>query len=718
MQACIRNMLISIRRRATALSLLVACAIIPQFTAAQSDAPISLLADAINLDQTTGLLSASGDVQVFFGEAVLNANSIVYDSRTALITAQGPITITGASGTVILADFAELSSDLQRGLIQGAKLLLADQMQLAATEFERTDGRFDTLTNVVTSTCQVCAARPVPVWQIRARQVIRDDEQKQIHFRSATFEVLGLPVFYLPYMRIPDPSVRRASGFLSPVILSSDYFGDGIKLPYYLVLGDHADATITPTLSFSGASIIDAEYRQRFANGGFDTFGAIAISDEFGEFGRGFLTVNGSFDIIDDVTLSFNATAISDNGFMRQYNYDDTDRIVSELKFSRYRNRSYFSLAAVIMNSLRDDENNDTIPLVFPEFSYRGYRTDQLLGGKLGYEFNTVGLSRVVGEDYLRIGAGVDYGVPIDLPLGLRASGFVNLDADIYRVWNSVDFPETPLISLHPSVGADIRWPLSKVTQNARHIFEPVIQLLYTADPAFNDLVPNEDSQQAEFDETNLFDLNRFPGRDVAETGFRANIGATYTIYDNDGWSLGLAGGLVVRSEPSDLFDEDTLLGGSRSDILGAVSFEYAPNFNVIGRFLFDDSFDFKRSETQFSTSFDKWDIGGSFVYLAADSLALASDERSEGTIDAQYRIADNWALDFDWKRDLLENRDVSAGIGATYGNECIEIGLSLSRRFTSSNNVVPSTDFNLTVQLAGFGGSSSNEWPAAQCTY
>ena len=718
MRACISNLLISIQHRMAVLSVLVACAIAPQIAAAQSDNPISLLADTINLNQTTGLLSATGNVQVFFGDTVLSASSIIYDSRTGLITAQGPITITDASGTVILADFAELSSDLQRGLIQGAKLLLADQMQLAATEFERTDGRFDTLTNVVASACQVCAARPVPVWQIRARQVIRDDERKQIHFRSATFEVFGLPVFYLPYMRIPDPSVRRASGFLSPVILSSEYFGDGIKLPYYLVLGDHADATITPTLSFSGASIIDAEYRQRFTNGGFDTFGAIAINDEFGEFGRGFLTVDGSFDIINEVTLSFKAAAISDNGFMRQYNYNDTDRIVSELKFSRYRNRSYFSLAAAIMNSLRDDENNDTIPFVFPEFTYRGYRTDPLLGGKFGYEFNTVGLSRAVGEDYLRIGTGIDYRVPIDLPLGLRASGFVNLDADIYRVWNSVDFPETPLISMHPSIGADIRWPLSKVTQNARHIFEPVVQILFTADPAFNDLVPNEDSQQAEFDETNLFELNRFPGRDATETGFRANIGATYTIYDNDGWSLGLAGGLVVRSEPSDLFDEDTLLGGSRSDILGAVSFEFAPNFNVIGRFLFDDSFDFKRSETQFSTSFDKWDVGGSFVYLAADSLALASDERSEGTIDAQYRIANNWALDFDWKRDLLENRDVSAGMGVTYGNECIEIGLSLSRRFTSSNNVVPSTDFNLTVQLAGFGGSSSNDWPAAQCAY
>ncbi|OUS08319.1 hypothetical protein A9Q96_02345 [Rhodobacterales bacterium 52_120_T64] len=718
MRGSIRNFLNYVLHGLSALVMLFVVVINPQVSLAQSDNPISLLADTINMDQANGLLSATGNVQVFFENAVLSATSIVYDSRNGLITAQGPLSITDATGTVILADFAELSSDLKRGLVQGAKLLLADQLQLAATEYERTEGRFDTFSNVVASSCQVCPSRPVPVWQIRARQVIRDDEQKQIHFRSATIEVFGLPVFYLPYMRIPDPSISRASGFLSPVILSSEYFGDGIKLPYYLILGDHADATITPTLNFTGATVIDAEYRQRFANGGFETFGAIAINDEFGEFGRGFLTIDGSFEILNEVSLDFSATILSDDGFMRQYNYDDTDRVVSELTASKYQSNSYFSVAGAIIHSLRDDEDNDTIPFVFPEINYRGYHTDPLLGGKLGYEISSVGLQRDIGEDYMRVGIGADYTVPINLPLGLRASGLLNLDADVYRVWNSTDFANTPLLSVHPSIGADIRWPLSKSTQSARHIFEPVVQLLYTADPAFNDLVPNEDSQQVEFDETNLFELNRFPGHDVTETGFRANIGATYTIYDNDGWALGLSGGLVIRSEPSDLFGEDTLLGGSRSDILGAVSFEFAPNYNVIGRFLFDDDFDFKRSETQFSTSFGKWDVDGTFVYLAADTLALASDERSEAAVDAQYRVADNWALDFDWTRDLLENRNVSAGLGLTYGNECIEVGLSLSRSFTSSNNVVPSTDINLTVQLAGFGGSTSNDWPTAQCAY
>ena len=707
-----------LRQRVVVMALIATFGFLPTATISQTGNPVSLLADTINLDQSTGILTATGNVEVFFGNVFLKAQSIRYDSRQGTITAVGPIVLTDTSGSVILADFAELTSDMQQALIQGAKVLLENRLQLASTEFRRTDGRFDTMNNVIASTCEVCAARPVPVWQIRARQVIRDNENLQIHFRSATFEIFGLPVFYLPYMRIPDPSVTRASGFLRPSILSSEFFGDALKLPYFLVLSDYADATFTPTLTFSGAKVVDVQYRQRFLNGGFDAFAALAIADESGDFGRGFFALDGSFDIYDDLTLAFSANVPSDDGFLRQYDYDDTDRLVSEVSVSRIRDHNYFALATAIMTSLRDDEDDKTIPLVFPETSYRNYHNDTIYGGKFGYDLEALGLSREVGQDVLRVSGGMDWRVPLDLPLGLRASGFASVDADLYKVWDSVDFDDDILISVHPSVGADIRWPLTKTTDTARHILEPIVQLLYTADPAINDVVPNEDSLQIEFDETNLFDLNRFPGQDASETRFRANIGANYTIFDNDGWSVGVEGGLVFRSEPSPQFDEDSLLGGSRSDILGAVSFDFAPNYKVIGRFLFDDDFDFKRSDTQFEFTFDKWDLDGSLVYLAPDSLALASEERSEGTIAAAYRIADNWEVDFEWQRDLLEKEDVFGGVGVTYGNECIEIGLSLSRRFTSSNNVTPSTDIDLTIQLAGFGGTSQNKWPTARCVY
>lgn len=682
----------------------------------QTDETISLLADSIYLNQSDSSLVAVGNVQVFFENSVLTATKISYDPNGGGIIAEGPITLTDDYGSVLIADFALLDSDLKSGLIRGAKLLFEQELQFAAAEVVRTDGRFNTLNNAVASACQVCLSRPVPVWRIRARQVIHDSQELQIHFRDATLDVFGIPVFYSPYMRIPDPSVRRATGFLTPVFLSSDFFGGGLKIPYYIVLSKYSDLTITSTASISGVVVVDADLRQRFSNGRLEAFGALSLNDEHGDYGRGYFTTNGTFNILQDVTLRFDATIPSDDGFMNQYGYDNTDRLVSEISLSRYRNRSYFSLAGAVLTSLRDDENNAQIPYVLPEFTYRGYRTDPVLGGKIGYDIDALGLIRRDGQDVVRFGGGVDWNVPIDLPFGIRAASFAAVDFDVYQVWDSNEFSNLPIGAIYPSLGAEIRWPLARTTENFRHVLEPVIQLVYTAEPGFNNVVPNEDSLQVEFDETNLFDVNRFPGRDVSETGFRANLGATYALYADEGWSVGLAAGVVLRSAPSEQFPTNSLLGSSQSDFLGAVSFNFAPNFNIQGRFLFDDQLDFKRSETQFSLNFENWDIDGTLLYLAPDILAQSSNERGEGKFAARYRFADNWEASFKWQRDLLEDRNVSAGFGLIYGNECIEIGINLSQKYTKSTTVTPSTDVKMFVDLTGFGGNQSNDWPAQRC--
>ncbi len=676
---------------------------------AQSNPPVSLIADSIWLNQSTGLLTASGNVQVFFNGTVLQASRITYNSSSGQIEAEGPIIITDPAGVKFSAEFATISDDMKDGLIRGARLLLADQLQLSSAEARRTAGRFNSLNNVVASSCQVCAERPTPVWQLRARQVLHDEVKQRIYFQNATLELMGFPVFYFPYLRIPSPDVRRASGFLIPTFLSSNDFGNGLKLPYYIVLGPHADATITPTLTIDGAQLLDGEYRHRFRHGWVDVFAGVSVREDAGALERGFVSVAGSFELPNEYRLDFNATGVTDDGFLRQYGYDDTDRLVSELTISRYRNRSYASLTAAVLTSLRDDEPDSTIPLVFPELTYRGYRNEPLLGGKFGYEFNLLGLSREVGQDMVRLGGTLDWDVPFALPYGIRANTFARVDVDAYRVWNNPMFPDRVLFNLHPTVGADLRWPLAMTTSDARHVFEPVVQLIYTGSPGFNDAVPNEDSLLVEFDETNLFYFNRYPGRDATELEWRANLGASYTIHDFDNWSVGVAGGVVLRSNPTTQFSQD---------ILGAVYLDLPDDFSLIGRFLFDENLVSKRTDIEFNWYRDSWDLNGTFVYLAPDPLAGSPVYRGEARLGGSYRFADNWQLDFDWTRDMISNQNIEAGAGLTYGNECIEVGLTVTRRFTQSNIVPATTDIDLVIQLAGFGGYSENKWPAARCSY
>lgn len=694
--------------RFIALLFLCNAIFIPSITIAQQQ-PLSLIADSIHLNQSTGTLVASGHVQITFAGSVLSAGEIRYNSRTGNITASGPIIIREKNGNVITAEYIDLDKSLQDGIILGARILLNNQLQIAASEARRSAGRFNTMTNIIASSCRICADQPTPVWQIRAQRIIHDEEARQIYFRNAEIEILGLTLPPLPYLRIPSPGVTRSTGLLSPSFLSSGILGNGLRIPYYITLGDHADATLTSTLTLEGAFIADAEYRKVFSHGEMTAFGAVALLDPQQDIGRGFFRTHGTYDIGRDFTLNYNATLVSDNGFMKRFGYNDTDRVVSEISASRYNSNNYFSIAGAIMMSLRDDEDNDKIPVVFPEFTYRNYTVNSVLGGKYSYEINGVGLMRRDGQNVARIGGKVAWARPFTLPNGIRASTFTNADLDIYKVWDTGLFPTRPLVSFHPTIGADIRWPLAYTTSKARHIFEPIVQLVYTPNITWNDTVPNEDSLQVEFDETNLFHNNRYPGRDASELGFRANIGATYTIENTDSWNLGIAGGVVLRSDTTSQFSQD---------FLGSINLEFPPHYTLTNRFLFDENLTIKRAEVDFDTAHENWNFGGTFVYLSPDPLAGSSIERGEGTIRGQYRFSPNWEFDMNWTRDFVSGKSVTAGAGLNYGNECIQVELSLTRRFTTSLSVPATTNFGLVIQLAGFGGNSQDRWSTARCAY
>ena len=76
-----------------------------------------------------------------------------------------------------------------------------------------------------------------------------------------------------------------------------------------------------------------------------------------------------------------------------------------------------------------------------------------------------------------------------------------------------------------------------------------------------------------------------------------------------------------------------------------------------------------------------------------------------------------NWELRGLWRYDVATNSNLRAGAGITYGNECAEFDLSVSRRYTSSDNLPPSTSIGFNLRLAGIGTNGQNEWPARVCT-
>jgi LPS-assembly protein len=448
------------RLRAAAAGLALALAALAAGPAGPQQLPASLVADQVSYDRESGLLVASGNVEVAYQGRVLRATRITYDERRQEIRADGPLQLTDPDGGVLIADAAAMSPDLERGLIESARLLIDGQLQLAAAEARRRDARYSTLYRTVASSCTICAGNPTPTWAIRASRITRDAVGRRIYFEHARVELFGVPVGYLPRMSVPEPGVTRASGFLAPSFLQSQIYGAGFKLPYYRVLGPSADATVTPFLTTSGATLFEGEYRRRFDGGGFDLSGVIAFDaglegdpDQI----RGSLASDGSYALGQGFVADFDLAVASDDTFLAQFDYSDADRLTSTAAIHRTTADQYLSLGTVAFQSLRDDEPTETIPYVLPQFTYREHLEPALFGGRLAVNAESLGILRDLGSNMVRAGGGVDWRRQWILPQGVLASTTAAAMVAVYQVWDNPDTADGIEGRALPTASAELR---------------------------------------------------------------------------------------------------------------------------------------------------------------------------------------------------------------------------------------------------------------------
>ncbi len=703
------------------LCLLVLLAMLPaQATLAQM---ATLIADNVSFDGDSRLV-ASGNVEVFYeGQRVL-AEQLIYDSDTDVLEMKGPITLIDSGGQVITATGAELSGDLKDGIIRGARLVIADQMQIAAVEGHRVEGRYSQLYKAVASSCRVCEHNPTPLWRIRAEKIVHDQEERQLYFTNARFEVLGLPIMWAPRFRLPDPSRRRASGFLVPSLSQNSRLGFGMRVPYFLTLGDHADVTLTPYLA-RNTRTVEGRYRHALRWGDIELTGAVSVDDILPGDVRAYLFGRGTFALPADFRLDVNVEAVSDRAYLETYGYSDKDRLSNGFEISRARRHEYIRASFEALRTLRDSEVpiEDTLATRLARGTYER-RLPHILGGEgkllfdvQGYERRaesvdadlqdacdaaSVAASDCIARDVVRVTSELGWHRSWILGNGMTTRVQGNLAGDYYIIGEDTAFGDK-VGRVTPAASVDLRWPLSREgSAGGRSILQPVMQIAWAE--SYGDEAPNEDSRLVEFDEGNLLALSRFPGLDARETGLRGTVGLAFSHFAPSGREYALALARTYRATDPDLFSGASGLDGSQSDWLVAGRMEFTDTLSLTNRSLFDDTLEVAKSETRLTFGGERLTAATSYIWVEAASLEGRDENVSEWNVDMAYAFGRHWIGRSNWRYDLIEGSAARAGVGLGYRNECVNIDLSLSRRFTSSTNVAPSTDVGLSVSLNGFG--------------
>lgn len=672
------------------------------------DLPVALIADNVEYDTDTGRVIASGNVEIYYGQRTLTADRIVYDSRAEQITAEGRIVMRDPSGVTVFADFAELGTDLREGLVRGARAVMGENIRLSAVEARRGQGRYNTLSKAVYSPCKVCSNDPTPLWRIRARRVIHDQEERRIHYEDATLDVFGVPVLWLPWISHPDFTVDRASGFLVPEIRQSSTYGFGVQVPYYWVIDDQSDATFTPFLTTGDGPIGIVEYRRAFATGelrveGSATYGDYTGSDRF----HGHIEGQGAFELPEDFRWGFDAIAVTDDGYLSRFDFSDDDRLTSELWLRRYRRDGFVDLTGVYFRSLRDDEPADEIPLVLPDFDARYEVPGDWLGGGLGLFASSAVLLREQGLDANRISLGADWERQEVLPSGLVLRGFAEVRGDLFVSDDFGAINEATEFRLAPLAGAEARFPLiAESAGGTSHVLEPIAQAILAPYGLNPDEIPNEDSTVVEFDETNLFDTSRFPGFDAVEEGPRLNLGLRYELSRPDGIGFDATLGRVLRPEGLEEFSAGSGLRDAASDWVGAWALRFPPYATLRHRLRIGDGFSVTRNELDADLAYGRAGLDLGYIFLEEDPVIEAPRDREEVVARARLGLDRNWTLTGMVRRDLERDQFVEAGAGLVFECECARVELFVRRRFVDREDAPEDTTVGVQVRLFTLGNN------------
>lgn len=677
----------------------------------------SLIADSIQVDPA-GQVVATGNVEVFYQGTRLQADRVSYTRSGDRLTITGPIRITDSDGTVLLADEARLDRDLRNGVLVSARLVLEQQLQLAANEIARVDDRYTRLDRVVASSCEVCAQSPTPLWEIRASRVIHDDLERQLYFEDAQFRVAGIPVFYFPRLRLPDPSVERSNGFLFPELSSSSVLGTGFKLPYFIAIGDHADLTLTPYFS-SATATLEFRYRQLFRSGDLTFEGAISEDDIRDS--RGYFFGTGTLQLPRGFVLRTQVELVSDRAYLFEYGYSDKDRLLSEIGIRRVRNKDRFRTSISTFKTLRESEIpiRDTLPNQFIEAEYLREFPELAFGGRTTASIGFYALERlssadVDGRDVSRTSAAINWKRGWTLTPGIIASTELGFRVDAYTTAQDSNF-QSELVRAVPRAAAELRWPMSRRTQDGGvEVLEPIIRL--DLSDTGGDDVPLEDSRVVEFDEGNLFSRSRYPGFDGAEDGLRLAIGASWQRVDPAGWVLDVAIGRLANLTGDLGFGEGSGLEGDRSEYLLSGRISIGDRLQVISRSLFDNKIEFTLSETRLDWQNDQFQLGTNYIYAVPEPSEEREANLSEWSVDGAYEIDDRWTARADWRYDFNANRATRTRLGLGYRSECATIDLAISRRFADSSSVDPTTEFGFRVSLTGVGARGSDGTRIRRC--
>ena len=685
-------------------------------------APVDFEADSVSYNQKKNELNAKGNVVLKQDGMTVETDKITFNKTENVIKAPSEIKITTKDGTVAHTENGVLTGDLSAMTSGKTDVLFYEGSFMGAETMERKENGDAYLTDAVYTPCDRCEGK-APLWQLHSKHVKDDAEAQDLIFTHSFFEVKDVPVFYVPYFRIPDFTVKRRSGFLTPGWSSTREMRHTVSLPYFLNLADNQNLIVTPMIAPDHFPMGLLDYQGVFEEGALNI--KLSGTKNRGERSKeGHIRADFRYDITEDWKLSGELYKVSTDTYFRRYKLpgiDDTNPfLTSFLAAERFGNRNYFRFKTYSFQSLQNGVSSLSIPILLPVMDYQ-YNTAPLADNGL-YAYTNVNAMMFNNREHFKSnrlsvteGVKIPYigfgGIALDMEGYIRADGYA-VDTGRYSFADRRANETYNTGRFYPNFSTTVRYPFVRNDEDSTQIFEPIVMFVASGNGGNDEKIPNVDSLVFDFDDTDLFSTNRFSGYDRVEPGQRINYGLKWSQFNHKKKQSILA--LVGQSYR---FDDDELMAG-------LMGYDKSHFSNYVGRIQISIpylTFFYRARLEQKKLKAQKNEIG---VGVGAAPLKLGlsyvmrkayriGDNRYSAREEIVYRassqLTKNLSLSGSYRYNLAgkdgKGEPVKYTASMRYDNECTAFIFDVEKSFTRDRNYKGSFSFMGKVILKTLGG-------------
>ena len=726
-------------------------------TLPEPGAPARVEANVLSYDKSSDVISAQGRVLMQYEGYSIACDDLRYEQQTGNLNCIGNVQLVDPAGTKYTAETIEVTGGMKQAFIQSLTLTTTDGARVTANDVQYSS-TLETVLNQATYTpCGECIdAKGNRIgWKVKAAKLIQNAETKTIYFEQPSLEVLGIPVAWLPWLSLPDPSSKQSNGFLLPSVNYKQVYGGRITAPYFINIGDDTQILLAPSLMSRQGFLMAAEWQQHFDYGSFTVKASglyqldpSAFSGIGNREWRGAIQSSGRFQPIADWTVGWSYSAFTDAAYFDDYDFSTADWVTNEVYATHLSSDFYadvrlqeFLKLGQYPNDFSADQAQNQQAATLPNARGNGY-FDLGDWGQVRANGNLLGVYRA--EDSLQTFAGVPYVFgyegnkthasgelswqnQIIAPGGVVVTPYLGLRADVTNYDNGAagfddgpgGYPTEPadqfLFAATPIAAVDFRWPLFATNGLDTHLLEPIAQLVYRGSDTSLVGITNDNAHSFVLDDTNIFSYDRFTGTDRQETGLRANVGARYLANFSGGQWLEIVAGQSFHLAGTNAFGVDdpvnTGVGSGLEDdasymVLGARGSPYA-GLTLGAKMQVDpDGPRVARAGVGGDYAFGPYSVGSDYVYLPADATTGVPVDQHEVTVRGSTPLP----LDY-WRAIGSVSWDIAASEWLQARGELIyDDGFFLAGGFAQANGATHETPNSVT-----FGVQFKLKAPGAQ---